>query len=150
MKQPKLTLSFRETLVVASLLFGLFFGAGNVIFPVSLGQAAGGSVWPAILGFNITAVGLPLLAVISMGLSQSESVIDMSQKISKGYSYFFTVALYLTIGPFFATPRLATVSYEVGLSTLIPQEFNTLSLFIYSLIFYSIVLYYSTKKLLVL
>ena len=84
MKQSKLTLSFRETLVVASLLFGLFFGAGNVIFPVSLGQAAGGSVWPAILGFNITAVGLPLLAVISMGLSQSESVIDMSQKISKG------------------------------------------------------------------
>src|SRR5699024_6752739 len=145
MKQPKLTLSFRETLIVASLLFGLFFGAGNVIFPVSLGQAAGGSVWPAILGFNITAVGLPLLAVISMGLSQSESVIDMSQKISKGYSYFFTVALYLTIGPFFATPRLATVSYEVGLSTLIPQEFNTLSLFIYSLIFYSIVLYFSLR-----
>lgn len=145
MKQPKLTLSFRETLVVASLLFGLFFGAGNVIFPVSLGQAAGGSVWPAILGFNITAVGLPLLAVISMGLSQSESVIDMSQKISKGYSYFFTVALYLTIGPFFATPRLATVSYEVGLSTLIPQEFNTMSLFIYSLIFYSIVLYFSLR-----
>ena len=36
MKQPKLTLSFRETLVVASLLFGLLFGAGNVIFPVSL------------------------------------------------------------------------------------------------------------------
>ena len=122
-----------------------FSGAGNVIFPVSLGQAAGGSVWPAILGFNITAVGLPLLAVISMGLSQSESVIDMSQKISKGYSYFFTVALYLTIGPFFATPRLATVSYEVGLSTLIPQEFNTLSLFIYSLIFYSIVLYFSLR-----
>ncbi|MBG9978154.1 branched-chain amino acid transport system II carrier protein [Ruoffia tabacinasalis] len=145
MKQPKFKLTFKEILVVASLLFGLFFGAGNIIFPVSLGQSSGGNVWPAILGFNITAVGLPLLAVISMGLSQSESVIDMTQKISKKYSYFFTVALYLTIGPFFATPRLATVSYEVGLSTLIPQEFGAMSLFIYSFIFYLIVLYFSLR-----
>lgn len=145
MKEPIKKLSLKEMIVVASLLFGLFFGAGNIIFPVSLGQSSGANVWPAILGFNITAVGLPLLAVISMGLSRSESVIDMTQKISKKYSYFFTVALYLTIGPFFATPRLATVSYEVGLSTLIPVEFNTLALLIYSLVFYLIVLYFSLR-----
>lgn len=145
MKHSKPFLTFKEILAVASLLFGLFFGAGNIIFPVSLGQAAGGNVWPAIIGFNITAVGLPLLAVVSMGLSQSESVIDMSQKISKKYSYFFTIALYLTIGPFFAIPRLATVSYEVGLSTLIPQEFSTMSLLIYSFLFYLIVLFFSLR-----
>ena len=131
MKEPYKKLSLKEIIIVASLLFGLFFGAGNIIFPVSLGQSAGGNVWPAILGFNITAVGLPLLAVISMGLSRSESVVDMTQKISKKYSYFFTLALYLTIGPFFAIPRLATVCYEVGLSTLIPTEFNTATLLVY-------------------
>ena len=36
---PKLTK--RQYFVVASLLFGLFFGAGNLIFPLHLGQLAG-------------------------------------------------------------------------------------------------------------
>ena len=54
MKKNKLTL--RETIVVASTLFGMFFGAGNLIFPVHLGQMAGSNSWPAIIGFCITAV----------------------------------------------------------------------------------------------
>lgn len=145
MKHDSQKLSFKHIMVLGSLLFGLFFGAGNIIFPVSLGQAAGDNVWVAVLSFILTAVGLPLLAIVAMGLSHSDSVIDMSQKISKPYSYFFTVALYLTIGPFFATPRLATVSYEVGLSTLIPTNQQTVSLFIYSLIFYLLVLYFSLR-----
>lgn len=145
MKHDSQKLSFKHIMVLGSLLFGLFFGAGNIIFPVSLGQAAGDNVWVAVLSFILTAVGFPLLAIVAMGLSHSDSVIDMSQKISKPYSYFFTVALYLTIGPFFATPRLATVSYEVGLSTLIPTNQQTVSLFIYSLIFYLLVLYFSLR-----
>lgn len=140
---PKLTM--KDIMVLASLLFGLFFGAGNIIFPVSLGQAAGENVWIAVLGFILTAVGFPLLAIVAMGLSHSDSVIDMAQKVSKKYSYFFTVALYLTIGPFFATPRLATVSYEVGLSTLIPSEQGNIALLAYSFIFYLIVLYFSLR-----
>ena len=40
-------LNFRQTLVIASMLFGLFFGAGNLIFPVSMGQLAGADVWHA-------------------------------------------------------------------------------------------------------
>lgn len=34
-------LTWKEYLVVASLLFGLFFGAGNLILPLHLGQLAG-------------------------------------------------------------------------------------------------------------
>ena len=41
-------LSFREYVYVASMLFGMFFGAGNLIFPVYMGQVAGWNVWPAI------------------------------------------------------------------------------------------------------
>lgn len=40
-------LSFKQYLVVASLLFGLFFGAGNLIFPLHLGQLAGANWGPA-------------------------------------------------------------------------------------------------------
>ena len=34
-------ISFKQYLVLASMLFGLFFGAGNLIFPIHMGQLAG-------------------------------------------------------------------------------------------------------------
>lgn len=54
----KRKLTAKEYTYVASMLFGLFFGAGNLIFPVHLGQMAGSNVWQAILGLLITGVGL--------------------------------------------------------------------------------------------
>ena len=63
-------LTGRQLLAVASMLFGLFFGAGNLIFPASMGQLAGRSFWPAAAGFLITGVGLPLLGVAALGISQ--------------------------------------------------------------------------------
>ena len=56
----KRNLTLKENIVVASMLFGLFFGAGNLIFPVSMGQQAGSRMWPAFFGFFITGVGLPI------------------------------------------------------------------------------------------
>ena len=58
------SLKWSERMLVASMLFGMFFGAGNLIFPVYLGQMAGSNVWAATLGFLITGAGLPLLGVI--------------------------------------------------------------------------------------
>ena len=55
-------LTRRQRILVATTLFGMFFGAGNLIFPVHLGQMAGSNVIPAIIGFIITAVGIPSLA----------------------------------------------------------------------------------------
>ena len=54
-----------QTLLLASLVFGLFFGAGNLIFPASLGRDAGDAVTPATLGFLVTAVGLPVLGIVA-------------------------------------------------------------------------------------
>ncbi|MGX7106976.1 branched-chain amino acid transport system II carrier protein [Hutsoniella sourekii] len=139
-------LSFQQRLVTALMLFGLFFGAGNIIFPVFLGQNAASQVGPAVLGFNITAVGLPLLAIVAMGRSGAGTAMELAGRAGRGFGYFFTVALYLTIGPLFATPRLATVSYEVGLAGLLPAEVNPkLALFIYSLLFFAGVLTLSLK-----
>ena len=59
----KQKLSFKEYIYVASMLFGMFFGAGNLIFPVYMGQVAGRNMWAAVLGFLITGVGLPLLVL---------------------------------------------------------------------------------------
>ena len=60
----KKSLSKSEYVYIASMLFGMFFGAGNLIFPVYMGQMAGRNMWPALIGFIITGVGLPLLGIV--------------------------------------------------------------------------------------
>ena len=68
-------LSLKETLFVASMLFGMFFGAGNLIFPASMGQLSGSHMWTASIGFLITGVGLPLLGVAALGVSRKEGLL---------------------------------------------------------------------------
>ena len=106
----KRSLNRKETVFVASMLFGMFFGAGNLIFPVSMGQLAGSSMWRAAAGFLITGVGLPLLGVAALGISREDGLLGLSSRVGQRYGRFFTCVLYLTIGPFFAIPRCATVS----------------------------------------
>lgn len=138
-------LSFCSNLLIGSLLFGLFFGAGNLIFPVQMGQLAGEHTLPATIGFLVTGVGLPVLGVIAAALSQSESLFDIAKPVSKAYSIFFTCMLYMTIGPLFAIPRTATVAFEVGLSPFIPEEHMKMGLFVFSLIFFVVTLYFSLR-----
>ena len=65
-------LNIRQLALIGSMLFGLFFGAGNLIFPLILGARAGMGLPAALLGLLITAVGIPLLGIVSIGLSNSE------------------------------------------------------------------------------
>jgi len=129
-------LSLSSYITVGSLLFGLFFGAGNLIFPVHMGQAAGSNTLPATLGFILTGVGLPFLGVVAIGISNSSGLFDLASRVSPSFALFFTVALYLTIGPFFALPRTATVSFEIGIKPFIPEEYLTVGLFVFTLIFF--------------
>lgn len=141
--KEKLTL--RQNLLVGSLLFGLFLGAGNIIFPVQMGQQAGSNYISATIGFLITGVGLPMLGVVASGISRSENLYDMAKPVSSFYAVFFTCLLYLTIGPLFAIPRTSTVAFEVGIHPFIDKEYFALGLFIFSFIFFSITLYYSLR-----
>lgn len=84
-------LRFRELIFVASMLFGMFFGAGNLIFPASMGQLAGSNMWQAAAGFLITGVGLPLLGVAALGISREESLLELSSRVGKRYGLFSPV-----------------------------------------------------------
>lgn len=141
----KTKLTKKEYTLLASMLFGLFFGAGNLIFPASMGQLAGSAMWPAVIGFCLTGVGLPLLGIAAMGISQSEGLFDMSSKVGTGFGYFFTCALYLCIGPFFAIPRTATVSFQVGIAPLISTKSQSAALLIFTLLFFAVVLFFSLR-----
>ena len=139
-------LTAKQRLLVAVTLFGMFFGAGNLIFPVHLGQLAGKNVVPAMIGFIITAVTIPILGVAAIGNTHSDGLHSLSTKVSKGYGYFFTCLLYLTIGPFFAIPRCATTSFTTGVEPMLTQSVNkSLVLFIFSFIFFAWVLFFSLR-----
>lgn len=118
------------------MLFGLFFGAGNLIFPVFLGQQAGHHVWTAVIGLLLTGIGLPLLGVAGIGLTRSEGVFDLATKVNRPFAYVFTILLYLTIGPFFALPRLATTSFQIGLAPFTSPGAQPAVLAIFSVIFF--------------
>lgn len=136
-------LSLKDYLYLGSMLFGLFFGAGNLIFPVHMGQEAGANVWPAIIGFLITGIGLPFLGIIAIGISGENGLFDLASRVHKGYGYFFTVALYLVIGPFFAMPRLAATSFEIGLTPFVAENQKTLFLAIFSILFFALSWWFS-------
>ena len=138
-------LTMRQLLAVASMLFGMFFGAGNLIFPASMGQLAGSSVWLASAGLLITGVGLPLLGVAALGVSRADGLLELSSRVGRRYGLFFTCVLYLTIGPLFAIPRCATVSYTVGMQQLLPGADQRLALALFSLVFFGAVLFFSLR-----
>ena len=137
--------SWRHRLLVAGTLFGMFFGAGNLIFPVHLGQLAGRNVLPAMIGFIITAVGIPILGVAAIGNTHSDGLQALASKVGKGYGYVFTCVLYLTIGPFFAISRCATTSFTTGIEPMLGGASPTTALLIFSLVFFAIVLVLSLK-----
>ena len=141
----KKKLTLRETVVITSMLFGMFFGAGNLIFPAKLGPDAGSNLIFAYLGMFVTAVGLPLLAVVALGMSRSDGILSMAGKINRKYSLFFSLLLYLTIGPLFAIPRCASTSFSVGAVNLIPENNSPLPLAIFSFVFFAVVLFFSLK-----
>ena len=108
-------LSTRAYLAIGMMLFALFFGAGNLIFPAALGQQAGSNVGWALLGFVLTGVGLPLLGVAAMGYSSCKDVEELASRVHPIYGLLYTISLYLSIGPMFATPRTGTVAYEIAI-----------------------------------
>ena len=136
-------LSFKSYAVVGMMLFALFFGAGNLIFPAQLGQYAGTEVGIAILGFLITGVGLPLLGILAIGYSKSNDLQDLSSRVHPIYGVLFTSLLYLTIGPFFALPRTGAVAYEVGITPFVDAGSMGTILLVFSVIFFAIALFIS-------
>lgn len=138
-------LKSRDYLYIGTMLFGMLFGAGNLIFPVQLGQESGSAYSLATIGFLISAIGLPFLALVALALSQTTDVYTLSSRVSKRFAKGFTILLYLVIGPFFALPRLAAVSFEIGIKPNLAAEQHTLGLWGYAIFFFAIAYTLSRK-----
>lgn len=125
-----------DIIALGFMTFALFIGAGNIIFPPIVAQQAGEHVWLAAFGFLITAVGLPVITIMALSRMQG-SIEIISSPLGRFFSLLLTIVCYLSVGPLFATPRTATVSYEIGFAPYFGTSNS--SLLIYSVIYFTLV-----------
>lgn len=136
-------LTTKQYLVVSSLLFGLFFGAGNLIFPLHLGQLAGSHWVGAAVGFLVTGVLLPLLSVMAIAVTRAEGVYDVGRPLGAGFALVFMVFIHATIGPLFGTPRTASVSFTVGVAPFVDKAHQQVALLVFSAVFFLLAFLFS-------
>ncbi|UPA29482.1 branched-chain amino acid transport system II carrier protein [Terrisporobacter glycolicus] len=131
------SLSKKDLLLVGLMLFSLFFGAGNLIFPPFLGQSAGENMYFAMATFFITAVGFPILGVVAV--AKHGGLANLSKKVSNSFSMVFTVLIYLSIGPCLGIPRAGSLPFEMVVSPYLPESVpKTLALFLFTFVFFSV------------
>jgi branched-chain amino acid:cation transporter, LIVCS family len=128
-----------DIVFIGLMLFSMFFGAGNLIFPPFLGAEAGSSYWLAMAGFIVTGVGLPFAVLFAVSLVKG-GVQTIGNRVHPVFSTVFMVVIYLSIGPFLAIPRNANVAYEMGLKTFLSNNSNAaLILFLFTVTFFALV-----------
>lgn len=123
-------------IIIGLMLFALFFGAGNLIYPAFLGIYSGSNLALAVLGFCLTGVTLPLLGVAAVAYSGTTDVESFTKPVSSKFAIIFAIALYLSIGPFFAIPRTGATSFSVGIQPIFGD--GLVVKIIYGVIFFSI------------
>lgn len=128
-----------DFIVIGFALFAMFFGAGNLIFPPSIGLNAGSSWKEAFFGFFLTGIGLPLSGIIA--LNKAGNLENFSKPVSKRFSYIYTSLLVVAIGPLLAIPRTGATTFELGILSIFPHANKFLVLIIY----FAITLYFSIK-----
>ncbi|MGE7602780.1 branched-chain amino acid transport system II carrier protein [Peribacillus sp. NPDC097675] len=128
-----------DILFIGLMLFSMFFGAGNLIFPPFLGASSGTSFWPAIAGFIVTGVGLPILVLAAVSLVKGGAE-TIGARVHPTFSKIFMIVIYLSIGPFLAIPRNANVAYEMGFKPYLGDTMGqSLFLFLFTVVFFLIV-----------
>ncbi|MDR3240639.1 MAG: branched-chain amino acid transport system II carrier protein [Lactobacillaceae bacterium] len=138
--------SIKKTILLASLIFGMFFGAGNLIFPIHLGQMAGSNWLPAAIGFVVTGTVVPYLAMLAVSLTDSDGLYDVARPVSRWFALTIVAAFHFVIGPLFATPRLPATAFATGFAPLIPAKYQTLGMFIFTAIFFSLAYLLTVKQ----
>ncbi len=133
-------MSKKNMTLVSFMLFSLFFGAGNLIFPPFLGQNAGSAAPAAMVGFLVTAVVLPVLGVVVV--ARFDGLNRLSGQVGRWFCLPFTVLIYLSIGPGLGIPRAASVPFEMAVAPYLPQGASTAGwMAAYSLCFFAVALW---------
>lgn len=108
-------------------LFAMFFGAGNIIYPLALGAEAGGHIMYVMFAFLISGIGLPFLGLFATSLYQG-NYWSFFNRLGKLPAFLLIAFLVLFIGPLCATPRTATIAFQT-LQPFLPSGLGNLYVF---------------------
>ena len=129
---------------VAIMLFGLFFGAGNLIFPPLLGKQAGGATFQSLLAFGITAVVFPILGVVAV--AKTKGLSNLASKVDKYFAIVFTTMIYMAIGPGLGIPRAGSLPFEMAVAPFLPENVSlSLSRLVYTFVFFLVAYFVCLK-----
>ena len=123
----------KDSIVVGFALFSMFFGAGNLIFPPSLGNKLGDQYILGIIGFILTGVGLPLLAILACS-KENGTFEGITNKIGTKFTLILTTVLFFAIGPLLAIPRTAATTFEITITPFFPNWSPLIVMAVYFLI----------------
>jgi len=139
------TMKAADLLGLGFMTFAFFLGAGNIIFPPLAGFLAGEQMTPAMLGFLLTAVGLPLLTILAVARAGG-GLLVMTRLLPAGMGTAMAVAVYLIIGPAFAAPRTGLVAFEMGIKPFFGEQAGQGSLALFSLLYFGLAMLLSLEQ----
>lgn len=129
------------TLTIGFALFSMFFGSGNLVFPIAVGQTHPTASLFAALGIILTGVIVPFLGVYGMSLFHGSTTRFFSCLGQQGPFWFSLLALSL-MGPFGVMARCLTVAHG-SIQLLLPEASLVPTSFVLCTIIYAFTLHKS-------
>ena len=140
----KQSLKLTDIMALGFMLFAFFLGAGNIIFPPLAGQLAGDHFLPAMSGFLLTAVGLPLITIVAVAVAGG-SWGHLTKDLPKQAATIMAVLIFIIIGPAFAAPRTGLVAYEMAVKPFFIDA-SQAHLTLFSIAFFVVAMFFSWSQ----
>ncbi|MFA0112596.1 branched-chain amino acid transport system II carrier protein [Vibrio sp. 10N.261.46.E11] len=140
----KQSLKLTDIMALGFMLFAFFLGAGNIIFPPLAGQLAGDHFLPAMSGFLLTAVGLPLITIVAVAVAGG-SWGHLTKDLPKQAATIMAVLIFIIIGPAFAAPRTGLVAYEMAVKPFFIDA-TQVHLTLFSIAFFVVAMFFSWSQ----
>ncbi len=128
----------RYIITIGFALFAMFFGAGNLIFPPTLGKLAGSDFIFSAMGFLLTGVGLPFLGILAVAKAGG-GIEFFAARVNKRFAKFLSIIIVLAIGPLLAIPRTCATTFELAIIPNLPG----LNSWLFSFIYFAVVLFFA-------
>lgn len=142
MNQEKLT--GKQFILVSLFIFGMFFGAGNLIFPIQLGEVFREEWFSGLIGLLLSACLIPYLGLIALAQTKSVSIYNFAQPLGRRFALFFMVLIHLSLSLLIATPRTAALSYQFSFGYLLQDSpYDRLGLVIFVALYFLLCYYLS-------
>ncbi len=136
-------LKVSDIFALGFMTFAFFLGAGNIIFPPQAGFLAGEFTFSAMMGFLVTAVGLPLMGLIAIGVTGGWKA--LTRDLPSWAATAIALSMFVIIGPAFAAPRAGLVAYEMGFKPFLTDP-SQMTLTLFSVAFFVIAMLFSLSQ----